>query len=106
MMAPHLLTTQDHDMYYRLRVGTQSGIECGYQWREINQDLFAEIITDNKPVADPAAQHLDSVECDLNAQARTMYYLGVWHPEHNIWYNHSADPMADYDVFGYTQPGS
>ena len=52
-------------MYYRLQVGTVDGIECGYQWREIDIALFTSIGTGAKPEGDAEAQQAaDEHVCD------------------------------------------
>jgi len=65
-------------MWFRLQVGTQDGIERGYQWREIDQDLFAVILNGQRPLADEEAQSRDSIEISADALGRPMHYLGVW----------------------------
>lgn len=65
-------------MWFRLKVGTQDGIERGYQWREIDEDLFTIILSGQRPLADAEAQSRDSTEWDTTAQNRPMHYLAVW----------------------------
>lgn len=65
-------------MWYRLQVGTADGIERGYQWREIDEDLFTIILNGQRPLADDEAQSRDSTQVRADAENRPMHYLGVW----------------------------
>jgi hypothetical protein len=93
-------------MYYRLRVGTADGEERGYQWREIDTELFASVATGQQPEADAAAQELDSSEFDSAAQDRKMFYLAVWDPVNNTWVSNSSDPENDYSQFAHSEIGA
>ena len=72
-------------MFYRLQVGTPQGEICGYQWREIDQVLFVEIIQGQKPQADSEAQSRDSTDWNTAAQNRVMHYLAVWDHGTDQW---------------------
>tara|TARA_R110000796_G_scaffold172364_1_gene289358 strand:- start:2337 stop:2618 length:282 start_codon:yes stop_codon:yes gene_type:complete len=93
-------------MYYRLQVGTVDGIECGYQWREIDIALFTSIGTGAKPEGDAEAQTRDSTEENTAGQNRTMYYLAVWNQDINDWTNSITDPATDYEAWGLDAPGA
>ena len=72
-------------MWFRLQVGTADGIERGYQWREIDQDLFATILNGQRPVADAEAQSRDSTQIRADAENRVMHYLAVWDRHLSSW---------------------
>ena len=66
-------------MFYRLRVGTESGEERGYQWREIALTEFVAIATGTRPLGNEDAQTRDSTQVRADAANRPMQYLAVWH---------------------------
>jgi hypothetical protein len=72
-------------MFYRLRVGTQEGIERGHQWRELTESEFVAIVQGQRPLADSEAQSRDSTVFDTAAQNRVMHYLAAWHRVTNAW---------------------
>jgi hypothetical protein len=65
-------------MFYRLSVGTIDGIARGYQWREIDQDLFTAILSGTRPLADQEAQTRDDSARSTLGEDRPMHYLAVW----------------------------
>jgi hypothetical protein len=93
-------------MWHRLSVGTSDGESCGYQWRDIDQDLFTDIASGNRPQADTEAQNRDSSSVDANFQDRTMYYLGVWDQDVNDWTDDVADPASAYTDWAQEGPGA
>ena len=66
-------------MFYRLRVGTESGEERGYQWREITLTEFVAIATGTRPLGNEDAQTRDSTQVRADAANRPMHYLAIWH---------------------------
>lgn len=95
-------------MFYRLRVGTIDGIERGYQWREIDQTLFSDIVTGQRPLADSEAQNRDSTQVRADAENRVMHYLGVWDPVANAWTSdiQTQDVATLYTQYGYERIGA
>jgi len=93
-------------MWHRLDVGTSVGESCGYQWRDIDQDLFTDIASGNRPQADQEAQLRDSTEVDSTKQNRTMYYLGVWDDDANEFTDSVADPASAYTAWAQQGPGA
>lgn len=66
-------------MYYRLSCVIAGGNICGYQWREIDQDLFVAIATGQQPLGDADAQTRNSPEVDPTFDGSTVYYGHVWY---------------------------
>jgi len=92
-------------MWHRLKVGTQSGIECGYQWRDIDLELFTSIATGDGPLGDTDAQSRDSSAINAVAANRTMYYLGVWDQDSNEYTNTVLDEDAENCFTQWAQEG-
>jgi len=65
-------------MFYRLNCVLQDGTSRGYQWREIDQDLFVAIATGQRPVADADAQTRDSTDIDRRFTNAQIYYGHIW----------------------------
>jgi hypothetical protein len=65
-------------MYYRIKIGPVTGQERGYQWRELDIDLFTQIITGQQPLGDADAQSRDSTAVRADAENRPMHYLAIW----------------------------
>ena len=94
-------------MFYRLQVGTDSGIVRGYQWREIDQDLFCAIAQGQRPAGDQDAQLRDSDFYDVNNLNRPMHYLAVWQPGTGWITNLDlSQAQALYAQCGFLQAGS
>ena len=94
-------------MFYRLQVGTESGIVRGYQWREIDQDLFCAIAQGQRPAGDQDAQLRDSDFYDVNNLNRPMHYLAVWQSGTG-WITNldQSQAQAMYAECGFEQAGS
>ena len=92
-------------MFYRLRVGTESGEERGYQWREIALPEFVAIATGTRPLGNEDAQSRDSTKVRADAANRPMHYLAVWH---NGWQTDLpiAEAEALYAVAAHEKAGN
>ena len=97
-------------MFYRLPVGTLQGESRGYQWRELTESEFVEIIQGQRPQADSQAQSRDSTEIDSAALNRVMHYLAVWNHATNTWQT-DLDPVQaqvawQSGTYSQEQPGA
>jgi hypothetical protein len=94
-------------MFYRLQVGTLDGIVRGYQWREIDQDLFCAVAQGQRPAGDADAQLRDSDYYDANNLNRPMHYLAIWQPGTG-WVREITQQQAQamYVECGFEQAGS
>jgi hypothetical protein len=92
-------------MFYRLRVGTESGEERGYQWRELTLEEFVSIATGTRPLGNEDAQTRDSTKVRADAYNRPMHYLGIWY---NGWKTDLSptDAEALYVVAAHEQAGA
>lgn len=94
-------------MYYRLQITTDSGEEKGYQWRELDIDLFTQIITGQRPIGDADAQSRDSTQVDTAGENRPMYYSAIWSDSAG-WINSATAMQASeyYNTLGQETPGA
>jgi len=97
-------------MFYRLQVGTLQGESRGYQWLDLDQMLFVDIICGARPVADQEAQSRDSTAVDTAGLNRVMHYLAVWNHATNAWQTDldvtQADSAWQSGTYSQEQPGA
>jgi hypothetical protein len=94
-------------MWYRLLIKANDGTDFGYQWKEIDLELFTSIGTGANPEADAQAQTRDSTDAQCHApEYRTLYYTAVWNQDTNDWTNSITDPATDYEAWGLDAPGA
>ena len=93
-------------MWHRLGVGTSSGEIRGYQWRDIDLELFTEIATGSRPRGDDDAQLRDSTTVDRMNQNRIMFYCGVENPETGEWVEDLEDPATAFTEWAQEGPGT
>lgn len=94
-------------MLYRINVGTIDGEARGYQWRELDFDLFARIITGQRPLGDLDAQTRDSTNVRADAYNRPMHYLAIWSNDTG-WIDSATTLQASeyYTTLGQETPGA
>jgi hypothetical protein len=92
-------------MFYRIKIGTESGLHRGHQWRELEFDLFSQIITGQKPLGDADAQTRDSTAVRADADNRPMHYLAIW--GNTDWIDSATTLQASdyYTSVGRETPG-
>lgn len=93
-------------MWHRLSVGTSSGLRRGYQWRDIDLELFTEIATGSRPLADEEAQLRDSKTVDRTNKNRIMFYCGVENPVTGEWVEDLEDPETAFTEWANEGPGT
>jgi hypothetical protein len=93
-------------MFYRIQIGTTDGLERGHQWRELEVDLFTQIITGQRPAGDADAQTRDSTTVRADAENRPMYYLAIWSNDSG-WIDSANILQASdyYNTLGQPTPG-
>jgi hypothetical protein len=82
---------------YRISVYTQDGQDRGYQIRDLDRDLFAQIVLGQSPVGDSEAQTRDSSDVDTTFTNQTCVYHSVWSNSEQAWIR-SIDP-EEIDVW-------
>lgn len=92
-------------LYYRLSCVVAGGSMCGYQWRQIDQDLFVAIATGQQPLGDADAQLRNSPETDPTFDGSPVYYGHVWY---GGWITDLTTEQAIelYPLAGQEQPGT
>jgi hypothetical protein len=93
-------------MLYRIKIGTSDGLERGYQWRELEIDLFTQIITGQRPLGDADAQTRDSTEVRADAENRPMHYLAIWGTDGWIDSANILQASDHYNTLGQETPGA
>jgi hypothetical protein len=83
---------------YRIQICVEDGTVVGRQDRELDLELFTEIITGQRPQGNGPAHNRDSSE--HGGQNRTCYYHSIWNPTVNAWI---ANVLPEDAVTLYTQ---
>ena len=68
---------------YRIRICVEDGTVIGRQDRDVDLELFTEIITGTRPQGDGSAHNRDSSE--HGGSNRTCYYHSIWNPAVMAW---------------------
>jgi len=94
-------------MYYRLSCITADGTIRGYQWREIDQTMFVNIVTGQRPIGDTDAQLRNDPARDDRFDGSTIWYGHIWQDGPG-WVTDVDQATAEqlYNTTGQERPGA